>query len=72
MLHVVVIEILLIFGVWIPTWRRNVVIMGVLFHLGLELSMNLFVFQWLMITILLTFLFRVEDDKTQLKSPDTA
>ena len=61
-------EFLLIWGVWIPAWRRNVVIIGVLFHLGLELSMNLFVFQWLMIIILLTFLFRVDDAKAQLKS----
>ena len=57
------IEILLIWAVWVPSLRRKTVIIGVLFHLGLEVSMNLFMFQWLMIAILLTHLFRIRNDK---------
>lgn len=50
------IEALLIWGVWVPTIRKQVVLLGILFHLALEVSMNLFAFQWLMIGILLTHL----------------
>lgn len=57
------IEILLIGGVWVPFIRRSTVVIGVLFHLSLELTMNLFVFEWLMTIILLTFLFRVEKEE---------
>ena len=53
----IAIECLLIFGVWTPSIRKQVVIIGILFHLSLELSMNLFLFQWFMILILATHLF---------------
>lgn len=64
----IAIECLLIFGVWTPSIRKQVVIIGILFHLSLELSMNLFLFQWFMILILATHLFplsrpRVGDQK---------
>ena len=52
----VAIEVLLIFGVWLPSIRRQCVLVGVGFHLLLELTMNLFLFQWLMILVLLTHL----------------
>lgn len=54
----IAIECLLIFGVWAPSIRRKVVIIGLFFHLSLELSMNLFLFQWLMILILSTHLIQ--------------
>ena len=67
---VLIIEILLIPGLWIPSLKRIAVCTGVLLHLSLELSMNLFVFEWLMIIILLTFLFKVESaTPTSLSTP---
>ena len=50
-------EFLLAFAVWVPSLRRSAVLLGIAFHLALELSMNLFLFQWLMIVILATHLF---------------
>ena len=58
------IEILLVWAIWMPSLRKQTVMVGVLFHLGLELSMNLFMFQWLMIFILITHLFRVREQET--------
>lgn len=66
---ILAVEILLIWGLWVPSLRRSVVCIGVLLHLALELSMNLFVFQWLMIIILLTFLFKVETAPSSGLSP---
>jgi len=54
-------------GVWVPSIRRATVAIGVLFYLSLELTMNLFVFEWLMIIILLTFLFHVEKNESVLE-----
>lgn len=53
---VIAVEILIGIGVWIPSIRNKVVIIGILFHVSIELTMNLFVFQWLMILILATHL----------------
>jgi hypothetical protein len=49
-------EIMLAFLVWLPPVRRGVVFIGIAFHLGIELTMDLFMFQWLMILILATHL----------------
>ncbi|MFT5468652.1 MAG: hypothetical protein ACI8UO_003763 [Verrucomicrobiales bacterium] len=49
-------EALLIFGVWVPRMRRPTIVIGLCLHLGIELTLNLFLFQWLMILILLTHL----------------
>ncbi len=56
----IAVELLLVFGVWVPKMRLPTVVIGMLFHLGIELTMNLFLFQWLMILILSTHL-RYED-----------
>ena len=52
----VAVELVLAFAVWFPSTRKSAVILGVAFHLCLELTMNLFLFQWIMILILLTHL----------------
>ena len=51
------VELLLAFAVWVPSMWRQTVLIGIAFHLALELSMNLFLFQWLMVFILSTHLF---------------
>lgn len=68
----IAIEMLLIWAVWVPSLRRKAVALGILFHVGIELSMNLFVFQWLMIFILCTHFFSsrsnsVRTEEKQLK-----
>jgi hypothetical protein len=50
------VEVLLVFGVWVPSLRRPTVLVGIGFHLALEFTLNLFMFQWLMILILGTHL----------------
>jgi hypothetical protein len=50
------VEIFLPFGLW---WRRTrwlAVVLGVALHLAIELTMNLFLFEWIMILGLLGFL----------------
>lgn len=49
------IECFLPFGLWIPRLRWIAIGLGILLHLGIEFSMNLFLFQWVMILGLLTF-----------------
>jgi hypothetical protein len=41
---------------WIPPTRRFAVLMGIGLHLAIEYSMNLFLFEWIMIIGLTTFL----------------
>lgn len=53
-------ELTLPFALIIPRTRKWGVIAGVMLHLGIELSMNLFLFQWFMILGLLSFI-RTED-----------
>ncbi len=55
---VVVIEGLLPVFLWIPRTRRWGVALGIALHLGIELTMNLFLFEWLMILGLVSFLGR--------------
>ena len=50
------IEILLPILLWFSGTRRLGVVLGVLFHLGLERTMNLFLLSWLMMIGLLAFL----------------
>jgi hypothetical protein len=50
------VEILLPILLWFAPTRRLGIVLGVLFHLALERSMNLFLFPWMMIIGLLTFL----------------
>jgi len=52
----------------IPKTRRWGVIAGILLHLGIEVSMNLFLFQWLMILGLISFV-RLSDWQRKKKSP---
>ena len=63
----IAVELVLAFAVWIPSMRKPAVIIGVAFHLSLELTMNLFLFQWMMILVLLTHL-AVEEAKPSLDS----
>ena len=50
-----IIESLLPIGLWIPRFRWIAIGLGVLLHLGIESSMNLFLFQWLMLLGLIAF-----------------
>ncbi|MFM8215087.1 MAG: HTTM domain-containing protein [Pirellula sp.] len=49
------IESLLPIGLWIPKLRWIAIGLAVLLHLGIESSMNLFLFQWLMLLGLIAF-----------------
>ncbi len=49
-------EIMLAFLIWVPQVRRPIIYLGIAFHLGIELTMDLFLFQWIMILILSTHL----------------
>lgn len=55
---VIAIECLLPILLWIPRTRRLGVALGIALHIGIELTMNLFLFQWLMIFGLISFLGR--------------
>ena len=50
------VEILLPILLWFARTRRLGIVLGVLFHLGLAMTMNLFLFPWIMIVGLLAFL----------------
>ncbi len=50
------IEIALPFALWWKHSRRTAILVGIGLHLAIELSMNLFLFEWLMILGLLSFL----------------
>ncbi len=52
---VLVIELALPLTLWVRPLSKGAILVGVLFHLGIETSMHLFLFQWLMILGLLTF-----------------
>jgi hypothetical protein len=49
-------EIMLAFLIWVPQVRRPIIYLGIVFHLGIEITMDLFLFQWIMILILATHL----------------
>lgn len=49
------IEAFLPIGLWIPKLRWFAIGLGIALHLGIELSMNLFLFEWVMILGLLSF-----------------
>lgn len=49
------IELALPFALWWKYTRRIAILVGIGFHLAIELSMNLFLFEWLMILGLLSF-----------------
>jgi hypothetical protein len=50
------IEFLLPIALWIRPIRNYAVLVGLMLHLGIELSMNLFLFQWIMMLGLLSFI----------------
>jgi hypothetical protein len=50
------IECWLPFGLWFPKTRRLSVMLGLLLHLSIELTMHLFLFEWIMMLGLITFL----------------
>jgi hypothetical protein len=49
------IEWLLGFGVWIKRWRYPILGLGILFHMSIEYSMNIPLFEWIMISLYITF-----------------
>jgi hypothetical protein len=51
-----VVELLLGTLIWNRKWRYPVLIIGILFHLTLEMTLNIPLFQWIMISNLLLFL----------------
>jgi hypothetical protein len=53
---VLAVEIFIPFGLWIPRLRLVALCMAVGLHLSIEYSMNLFLFQWLMIAGLTSFI----------------
>ena len=50
------IEAVLPFALWMPDTRRAAICLGLGFHLILATAFSLFLFHWLMILLLLTFL----------------
>jgi hypothetical protein len=52
---VLAIELVVPFSLWIPRLRVPSLIVATLLHVGIELMMNLFLFQWLMLVSLLSF-----------------
>lgn len=50
------IELVLPFALWFKRTRQFAIVVGIVFHLSIELTMNLFLFEWLMILGLLSFL----------------
>ncbi len=53
---VLIVEILIPFGLWFSKTRSFTVVLAIAFHLALDYSMNLFLFQWFMIVWLLSFM----------------
>ncbi|MCY3004447.1 MAG: HTTM domain-containing protein [Planctomycetota bacterium] len=49
------VEAVLPIGLWIPKTRWVTIVLAVLMHLGIEGSMNLFLFQWIMLLGLISF-----------------
>ena len=50
------VEIFLSFGLWLKSTRRVCIVAGIAFHIALDYSMNLFLFEWIMIVGLMSFL----------------
>jgi len=68
-----VIESLLPIGLWIPKVRWIAIGLAVLFHLGIESSMNLFLFQWLMLLGLIAFVrFPKKSEVAYRSEPESA
>ena len=69
------IESLLPIALWIRPIRNYAILAGLMLHLGIELSMNLFLFQWIMMLGLLSFLdfdrfpFRLQAKQTSDSNP---
>ncbi len=53
---VLAIELLIPIAIWWPRLRLPAMTVGILLHLGIEYTMNLFLFQWIMIVGLLSFI----------------
>ncbi len=59
---VLVVEAVLPILLWVPRLRTLAILLGIGLHLGIELTMHLFLFEWIMIFGLLTF-FAVQKPK---------
>lgn len=64
------VEFLLPIFLWVPRTRRLAVVVGILFHLGIEVTLNLFLFQWLMMLGLIAFLERRDRAYEPVKTSD--
>ena len=53
---VLAIEVALPFALWVPRLRLAAVVSGFLLHLSIEYAMNIFLFEWLMMAGLISFL----------------
>lgn len=49
--------------VWVKEWRNTVLILGVLLHLSIEYSMNIPVFQWVMMSLLVAMVAPQDMDR---------
>lgn len=71
------VELCLPFALWIRPIRNYAVLAGLALHLGIELSMNLFLFQWIMMLGLLSFVdlerfpFKRQAVRDALRVPDS-
>ena len=63
-----IIESLLPVGLWIPKVRWIAIGLAVLLHLGIESSMNLFLFQWLMLLGLIAFVRLPKNSRVAYRS----
>ncbi len=63
---VLAIEVFIPWALWVPKLHRVALIAAVFLHLGIEYSMNLFLFQWIMLCGLLSFVN--EEDLAKLRA----
>lgn len=64
-----IVEGFLPLALWVPRLRWLAIFMGALLHLGIECSMNLFLFQWVMLLGLVSFAGSATNPKTVSKDP---
>lgn len=57
---VLAVEVLLPIGLWIRETRRAAIVVGIVLHLSIEWMMNLFLFEWIMIVGLMSFVTRAD------------
>ncbi len=66
----IAIEALVPILIWVPRLRVPCLIAAATLHLGIELTMNLFLFQWIMLAGLLAFMSPADLQRIRLRKPD--